>query len=274
MNITICGYGFVGSSMGHLCKKNNIKFNIYDVQKKEDCSENLFTDLTELVSFNETSNGPHFYFICVPTPSKQSGECNTDIVTSLVKDLNNLCNKESYFIIKSTVQPGTCRRLNLNNVVFVPEFLTEANAQSDLYNAKFNLIGTFDGLQNDNLYNLFKELYKHNKDIQLKTDKYETYEIFKYTVNCFLATKVWFFNEIYEICCNFGVDYDNFRQLLEYDNRIGLSHTKVPGPDSQFGFGGSCFTKEMKALCHLQESLNIPNDVLISILTRNKQQRH
>lgn len=269
--INICGYGFVGQSIGYLCKQNNMEFNIYDIQKKD--KEFTFTNLRELVENSESKNEINYYFICVPTPSRPNGQCNTDIVKKLVNDLNDICNKETFIIIKSTVEPGTLRSFNLKNVVFVPEFLRAVSANVDMYNAKFTLFGTFDGVPNENLYSLFRELYKHNPDIEFKTDKYETYEIFKYTVNCFLATKVWFFNEIYEICTKFDVDYNTVRDHLELDSRIGMSHTSVPGPDGKHGYGGLCFKKDMKALSYLRENLNIPNDAVKSILKRNEQLR-
>ena len=48
---------------------------------------------------------------------------------------------------------------------------------------------------------------------------YEEAELFKYTVNNFLAVKVWYFNKIYDISESLGVDYQKFKQLLQLDLR-------------------------------------------------------
>ena len=46
------------------------------------------------------------------------------------------------------------------------------------------------------------------------------------------------------------------------DNRVGSSHTDVPGHDGKFGFGGSCFPKDIQALIKFSKSLNIDSKVI------------
>ena len=53
----------------------------------------------------------------------------------------------------------------------------------------------------------------------------------KYVTNSFLATKVSFANEMYEICEGVDVDYDKVIEYATYDDRLGKSHWSVPGPD-------------------------------------------
>lgn len=46
------------------------------------------------------------------------------------------------------------------------------------------------------------------------------------------------------------------------DDRIGKRHTKVPGPDGKMGFGGYCFPKDINALIHSLNNLNIDSELL------------
>jgi UDPglucose 6-dehydrogenase len=62
----------------------------------------------------------------------------------------------------------------------------------------------------------------------------------KYFINCFLASKVTFANQMYDICENSEIDYDKVCEYALLDNRLGSSHLAVPGPDGDYGFGGHC----------------------------------
>jgi len=283
-SVNVIGYGYVGGAMGHLCKINNLPLNVHDRIKKEDSYENFtyYADLKEMVNVSEKTSDVSVYFICVPTPSDADGNCNTHIVESVVSELSTLINKNnSIVIIKSTIRVGTTRRLNsiynVNNqfnLLFCPEFLRELTFKDDITNAKFTMFGLIDTNNSeliDNLTDLFKNhLYKHNNSVlDTYVRKAEEFEIFKYTVNVFLSVKVWFFNEIYEVCEKFDVDYQSFKELLPLDQRIGLSHTTVPGYHG-FGFNGTCFPKDSRELRQLQESIGIPNEALTEILNRNE----
>ena len=70
----------------------------------------------------------------------------------------------------------------------------------------------------------------------------------KYVTNSFLATKVSFANEMYEICNGLDVDYDKVIEYATYDKRLGKSHWSVPGPDGDFGLWWTLFSKRCKAL--------------------------
>ena len=46
-------------------------------------------------------------------------------------------------------------------------------------------------------------------------------------------------------------------------------HTRVPGPDGKLGFGGKCFPKDLLALLHVAELLNVPARVLLGAWQTN-----
>ena len=92
---------------------------------------------------------------------------------------------------------------------------------------------------------MFRKAFPH---IPIIKTGYKTAEMVKYFINNFLATKVSFANEMYEICRQLDIDYDKVTEYALYDSRIGRSHLKVPGPDGDFGYGGHCFPKDLDAM--------------------------
>ena len=100
-----------------------------------------------------------------------------------------------------------------------------------------------------------------------------TAETVKYFTNCFLATKVIFANEMYDICKSVNVDFDKVTEYSLYDKRIGKSHLMVPGPDGDRGFGGHCFPKDIEAMIYLAEHTGIEPDFLKKVLDKNNKLR-
>ena len=95
----------------------------------------------------------------------------------------------------------------------------------------------------------------------------------KYLTNSFLASKVSFANEIYQICEGLKVDYDKVVEYATLDDRLGKSHWQVPGPDGDYGFGGHCFPKDLNALLHLSDNLETDNNVLTAAIETNDKVR-
>lgn len=277
--INIIGYGYVGGSMGFLCKKRGIKFSIIDTQTKVNLGEeNYFNNIENAIKESEKLNEINFYFICVPTPSKrESYACDTSIVESVFDKLSKNCTKKTIIIIKSTVVPGTTRKLynkNANNNIFLffcPEFLTERNAENDTLNEDKIIIGSPCIQKNVYIFYMMSKLYDIRENIRFCM--YEYAEMMKYTINCYLAQKVAFFNDIYESCEKLGIEYDTLKDLVLLDKRISPSHTSVPGPDGKFGFGGSCLIKEMKGMIYFRRKNMLQDEHLVNILELNTKRR-
>ena len=285
VSVNICGFGFVGGSMGYLCEQSNVEFNVYDLSKKEG-NFNYFDNISELVKCSESKNNINYYFICVPTPSDSEGNCNTTIVESVVRDLSNTITKKSIILVKSTVKPGTTRELSNKyqtdnvRIVFCPEFLREKTCKDDVYNTNFTLFGCgysqsstnvnvdVDDMNVDmtdmnddmtdlknNLKDLFVNyLYKHKDTFQCIFKSFEECELFKYTLNTYFGMKILFFNEIFELCESFNVDYQELKSLFPLDSRIGSYGVNVPGYDGKKGYGLSCLPKEIRGMKKLRES--------------------
>ena len=102
---------------------------------------------------------------------------------------------------------------------------------------------------------------------------YETAEMIKYMNNCFFATKVSFMNEMYQIAEKSNVNWDDAVSGFVSDGRIGHSHLGVPGHDGKFGFGGSCFPKDIQAMINFTETIGVESSVLRGAWEKNLQVR-
>ena len=91
---------------------------------------------------------------------------------------------------------------------------------------------------------------------------FETAELIKYMNNLFFATKVSFLNEMKLLSDKVGVNWSDAVEGFILDGRIGHSHIAVPGPDGKFGFGGSCFPKDIQALIDFGDKNGIQMNVL------------
>jgi len=201
-------------------------------------------------------------FVCIPTPMNQNGSCNIKNVESTITAINDHASGEHIVVIKSTIPPGTTEKFNKRydniNILFNPEFLTEANYIDDFKNQNRIIVGG-QRPYTTKIKNLYEKVFGGVPIIKTSST---IAEMVKYTANCFLATKVSFANEIKQVCESVDIDYDKVIEYATYDERLGVSHWKVPGPDGRLGFGGSCFPKDVNALIYFAKSLDIDLNVL------------
>lgn len=279
--IGIVGHGFVGEAL-EKGMKHAFKVLVYDPYKyptaTQACSVPGRTRVTsndlEIVgSMEELAQRAEVIFVCVPTPMRSDGSCDTSNVASVVRTLDALGSK-NVAVIKSTVPPGTTEGLHreckkLKGVTFNPEFLTEANYIEDFKNQSRIIIGGEEPAKS-----VVKKLYSkaYPKVPTIKTNS-TIAEMVKYTTNCFLATKVTFANEIFQVCEKLNIDYDKVIEYARYDERLGQSHWAVPGPDGDFGFGLSCFPKDLNALIFRAKEMKVEPKVMSAVWQKNLEVR-
>ena len=269
MKLGIVGQGFVGLALKAGFEKH-YKIETYDkfIESKSTC------DLADMVAECEV------IFVCVPTPMNLNGSCHTDIVEDVVKEINKWSyaywgniDKKPTVVIKSTVAPGTTDKLHRKyksvDVIFNPEFLTEATFIEDFKNQNRIILG---GIRRGTtkLRQIYSKVFP-NVTIVKTGAKHA--EMVKYFTNCFLATKVSFANEMKMLCDKLNLDYDKVVEYATYDERLGKSHWAVPGPDGDYGFGGHCLPKDINALISVAHELGIDTEVLEAVVETNDKVR-
>lgn len=264
--IGIIGQGFVGSAV-YEGMKNHFEVFTYDKDPKKFSNVSCIQEIVRNVEVT---------FLCVPTPMRVNGECDLRILTAALEELS-VCaefeKKSVIVVIKSTIPPGTTESLNeiypLLHLVFNPEFLTEANAVEDYKNQNRIIIGG-ERPGTTTVKRIFSKAFPKVPIIKTSST---IAEMIKYVTNTFLATKVSFANEMYQICQGLGIDYDKVIEYARYDDRLGNSHWSVPGPDGDYGFGGHCFPKDIAALVCTAKALDIKPDMLIATMLKNIEVR-
>lgn len=251
MKIGVIGNGFVGSAVANGFSKYDVK--IFD--KNPEASKNSLEDVLE----------QDFVFVCVPTPMKDimGDDCNLSIIESCFREIESI-GSNAIFIIKSTVPIGTTARLqkihSSINIVHSPEFLTAKFAKEDFLNADRHIVGYVKKKSTgEKASKLFKSAFPNIPCLTMKSDESESV---KYIANCFFATKVSFFNEIFLLIEKLGLDWNSIINGVMGDRRIGDSHFQVPGHDGDKGFGGTCFPKDINALIKTFEKNSVDCNIL------------
>ncbi len=266
MKIGIVGKGFVGSAVQFGFSPNTgcdatVKVYDKDPNKSQD-------------SLEDVMNHSDFIFLSVPTPSNQDGSISLEVVDSALNDINKINKRENIILLRSTMIPGSTRKFQEKypklNLVFNPEFLTERSANFDFINQSRFIVGG-EARCTKKVADLYR--WRFGDSIPVIESNYETAELIKYMNNCFFATKVSFMNEMKLVSDKCGADWDLAVEGFIRDGRIGHSHLNVPGHDGKFGFGGSCFPKDIQAMIDFGNSLGLSMDTLTGAWETNLKVR-
>jgi len=229
MKVLIVGHGYVGSAVSSIFKK--AEKIIIDPR----INNLLITDVSQ-ISFNAV-------FVCVDTPATNNFKTLNSVLWLLDKHMK----KGTIVCCKSTASPAfyECAEKRYRNIHLIhsPEYLSHHSNIRDFQLQKFAIFGG-DRLACIALSKVLKSRLRLLKQVEL-TD-IRTAALVKYAANGFLAYKITFFNELYNIHekLKIPVSYKRLVELLVLDERIGPSHTQVPGRDGKRGWGGHCFDKD------------------------------
>ena len=239
MKICVVGYGYVGKAMVAAFEQGeNIDYDIVDPAYEE-----YNNSLLEVMESCDAA------VVCVPTPQGEDGKCDDSIVLDVVETIG----LDTPILIKSTTDIDTLQffKENYPNVCFSPEFLRGRSSVEDFLAETKMIIGG-EISQAEGWVNVFAECIDIKDEAFL--DIVEAGYV-KYAENSFLAMRVTFFNDLYNIVekAHPELDYDSIVYALGLDSRIGHSHNQVPGPDDKFGWGGHCLPKDIAAFLNFAD---------------------
>jgi UDPglucose 6-dehydrogenase len=239
----IVGVGVVGGAVRNYFELQGIEPLLYD----------RFASLGSLTEVNDAS----VVYVCVPTPYVSGRGFDESAVVDALTRLSG----EKVVVIKSTVIPGTTERLQRqfpqHHVLFNPEFLREASANQDFIDPDRQIVGYCEGdeaLAQAVLQTLPRA--PHEAVVPASVA-----EMTKYATNSFLALKVIFANELFDLCGSLGVDYELVKQGFGVDQRINASHLDVHDAGYR-GYGGKCLPKDTMSLLDLADEMGIPMRLL------------
>lgn len=245
-NILIIGYGVVGHNLHK--ELSVLKSDIYD-------------------KYNVDSNTKrpgihyHFAFICVDTPFTEDNICDRSAVKAAIEE-----NEADIYIIKSTILPGTTKQLVAaypdKHIIFSPEYYGGTQHCNNFY-FNFTILG---GEKEDciKVQQLLQKVYDARHTFHIVDSKVA--ELTKYMENAWLATKVSFCQQFYEIAEQLGVDYEELRELFILDPRVNPSHTFVY--DDKPYWDTHCLNKDVPAIAYMVDA-----ELLKAIIKFNKGQK-
>ncbi|KKW10271.1 MAG: UDP-glucose 6-dehydrogenase [Microgenomates group bacterium GW2011_GWC1_49_7] len=201
------------------------------------------------LDYKEAVTPSEIIFICVGTPATDAGEADLSSVFSAAENIAKAIVGYKVVVTKSTVPPGTNKKIgeiitkhkpegSSFAIASVPEFLREGSAIEDTLHPDRVVIGT----TSDRARALIIELHK-SIDGKIVFCNLETAELIKYASNALLSTKISFANAIALLSEKVGADAERVLEAVGLDKRLGRSFLYAG-----VGYGGSCFPKDVKAL--------------------------
>jgi UDPglucose 6-dehydrogenase len=243
--VGIVGVGVVGSAVRAYFESQGVRTHLYDPGKR----------LGSSAAVSEAD----LIFVCVPTPYVEGSGFDDGAVYEALAGLQG----SKTVVIKSTVVPGSTERYQAafrqHQLLFNAEFLRERSANEDFLHPDRQIVG----------YCAENRLLAQRVLEILPRAPYEAVvparsaELIKYATNSFLAVKVVFANELFDLCSAVGIEYETVKEGLTADERIGDSHFDVM--DSGYrGYGGKCLPKDTMALLDLADEVGSPLRLLLA----------
>ncbi len=246
--IGIIGLGFVGRAM-EATFEHNAEISIADPK------------YSTLTVEDVAKRKPTVIFVCLPAPTISDGSVDV----SAIHDVFNRLNQAKYVgivVLKSTVPPSVVKDLLsyqgiYYSFIYSPEFLREDHWREDaiwpkiiVFGGEYIAVRKLDKFYTDHSH------IKSNPKVSYMG--HEEAALLKYSINAYLATKVIFMNQLKEVFNDLIEPstpklWSEFVDVMASDERIGSSHMRVPGKHG-FGYGGSCFPKDVRAMLEFDKN--------------------
>jgi len=257
--IGIVGLGYVGGAVRYWFERKRHKFALY-----------LYDKYKNIGSLEEV-NRADIIFVAVSTPFHERGGYDASAVSEVVKNIKD----GKVIVIKSTVLPGSTdsfqKKYPKKIFLFNPEFLRGLRTQTilrDFTHPDRQIVG-FTNRRSRKIATRVLQILPQAPFMRIV--KAREAEMVKYFANTFLATRVIFANQIYDLCQKLGgIDYDTVKECAGADPRIGFSHFNI-FTDGYRGYGGPCLPKDLKSLLQLARQKRLDLELLESVDRVNKK---
>jgi len=232
-------------------------------------------DLTQAVINSDVT------FVSVGTPTAADGGCDHTYIIEAARAIGEgIASKSTYHVVvmRCSIPPGSTLNVMVPEieatsglkmgedfgVCFNPEFLREGTAIEDFFAPPKTVIGANDERSARIVQNIYRDI-----EAELLTTTIEVAEMVKYVDNVWHATKVCFANEIGRICKPLSIDSHKVMDIFVKDTKLNLSpYYLKPG----FAYGGSCLPKEVRAVSHLADKLDVNAPLINSLADTNNLQ--
>ncbi len=208
-----------------------------------------------------------FYSYDIETNNK--GESNNLITINNLKLLIKSIKKNIPLIILSQVNPGFTRDISKirRNIYYQVETLVFGNAIERALKPERFIIGCKNS--NSKLPRLFKS-FLNSFNCPILIMKYESAELSKLAINCYLASSVTLTNTLAEISKNIGASWNEIIPTLQLDKRIGKNAYLKPG----LGISGGNIERDLYNIANIGNKKLINTDFIKVMLKRSKNNKN
>jgi UDPglucose 6-dehydrogenase len=255
MRVGIIGMGHVGHNVAHRRRPSGVETVTYDIADELPYPEQALSTCA-------------FVVVAVGTPAAPDGTADVSDVVEAVKRIP--CER---VLLRSTVPPGTTDELVAatgKSICFSPEYVGETTFASNswetwAHDQSFQIIGGDPEARRWFLATLTSIEGASTRFFECTAVEAE---IIKYMENCYLATKVTFVNEFYELCERVGANWFAVREGWLLDPRVERDHTAVL-PDDR-GYSGRCLPKDIEAFLNFGQSRGLPMPLIAAVRAANE----
>jgi len=265
-NVLLIGYGWVGQYLGkYFTEADYVESDgIFRTVEDEDEYGWEYEDVNSSEQYD-------LAIISVPTPmNPKTGRCDTSIVEESIKKYKGIV---GIFLVKSTVEIGTCERLEEKYDVAVcmsPEYVGETLGHPLVEPRRdaFQIIGG-NPVTREAVARMFMKVLHASAPILLVSHKEA--EIIKYCENYWIMQRVDYWNDVFDICQTFNASFNSVREGIVLDPRMNRTHSNVY--PSNRGWAGKCLPKDMSALAYSMRKAGKPLSTLEHQIQKNKKVR-
>ena len=309
MNITVLGSGYVGlvtavclaeKGLNVTCVDNNVdvvknlkasKPQFYEEGLEDLLKKNINKQLNISTLNQKMLENSDVILLAVGTPSIPEGIDLSQVMSALGVISEAIKNTKKYIsvVVKSTVLPSTTDKLVKEEIEkqsgkkhgidfglgMNPEFLKEGSAVNDFMYPDRIVVGYEDEKTKIALSKIYS-----NFNCEILYTNSRTAELIKYVNNSLLAIQISINNEFANIAQSIGnIDYIDVIKGVSLDNRWSVRVNDeiylpkildyfLPG----YGYGGSCFPKDVHAFYSFTKSLDLESSFLKTTIDVNQSQ--
>lgn len=268
--VLLIGYGWVGQYMGKYFTEADYVKSDKEIRRVKDNDDYWRQD--SIIDYKI----PRFDYydlaiISVPTPmDPETGQCDVSLVEEVVEKYRKIV---GIFLVKSTVEIGTCRRLEEEYDVPVcmsPEYVGETLGHPLVEPRRdaFQIIGGNE-VARETVAGYFMKVLSANAPILLCS--HEEAEIIKYSENDWIMRRVDYWQDVYRRCNAFGASFPTVREGLVLDPRMDRTHSNVYSDN--MGWSGKCLPKDMNALVYSMRKIGRSEQTVEFLISKNVKVR-